>query len=111
MESFFKEDTYDTLEGKRWLADRLSLGSRLVFTVSYIAEIMRARSLAIKNKYDVIAWANSSYRIFNIIEGCGGRFQIRGLSHIRESKKKSVVFISNHMSTLETFVFPCIILP
>jgi 1-acyl-sn-glycerol-3-phosphate acyltransferase len=76
----------------------------------YVREIIRARSLAVKSLYDRSAWAESSYRILKLIEGCGGRFHLRGLNNLR-SFTGPVVFISNHMSMLETFVFPCIIAP
>jgi 1-acyl-sn-glycerol-3-phosphate acyltransferase len=45
-----------------------------------------------------------------LIEGCGGRFHIRGIANLAASQEP-VVFISNHMSTLETFVLPCLIEP
>lgn len=66
--------------------------------------------MALKGMYDTKAWAESSYRIFKLIEGCGGRFHLRGLDNLR-SCRTPLIFISNHMSTLETFVFPCIIAP
>jgi 1-acyl-sn-glycerol-3-phosphate acyltransferase len=45
-----------------------------------------------------------------LIERCGGRFHITGLNNMREIKGP-VVYISNHMSTLETMVFPGLIAP
>ena len=70
----------------------------------------RSRSCALKGLYDRGAWADSSYRIFDLIEKCGGRFHLRGLDNLRTCTPP-VVIISNHMSILETFVFPCIIAP
>lgn len=111
IESCFKNDTYNTpAETKRRVSDLLFLGSRWYFVSGYIGIIMRARSLAVKNKYDRSAWCNSSVNVLKLIEGCGGRFHLKGLDNIR-SVKGPVVFISNHMSTLETFVFPCLIAP
>ncbi|SHF57672.1 lysophospholipid acyltransferase family protein [Desulforamulus putei] len=111
MKPFFSGTTYDTPDDQpRLLMDRLFLGTRCFFVGGYINEIIKARSLAVKDCYDNKAWAESSYRVFKLIEGCGGRFHLRGLDNIRNCQKP-VVFVSNHMSTLETFVFPCIILP
>lgn len=111
MKQYFTEDRYDTPENtRRLLIDRLFMGSRWFFAGSYIRDIIRARSLAVKNAYDRNAWAESSYRIFKLLEGCGGRFHLSGLDNLR-SCEKPVVFVSNHMSTLETFIFPCIIAP
>lgn len=109
MKPYFTGDTYDTPDSTpRLLMDRLFLGSRWFFVGGYIGEIIRSRSLAVKNTYNSAAWAESSYRILKLIEGCGGRFHMRGLDNLR-SVSGPVVFISNHMSTLETFVLPCII--
>jgi 1-acyl-sn-glycerol-3-phosphate acyltransferase len=111
MESFFIGSSYDTPEDyPRLLVDRLFLNTRWYFVGRYTKEIIKARSLSINGLYDRKAWAESSYRVFKLIEGCGGRFHLRGLENLR-SFQGPVVFISNHMSTLETFVFPCIIAP
>ncbi len=111
MESFFTGSSYDTPDDKpRFIGDRLFLNTRWYFVGGYIAEIFRSRSMALKDLYNRKAWAESSYRIFKLIEGCGGRFHLRGLDNLR-SCQKPLVFISNHMSILETFVFPCIIAP
>lgn len=111
LESFFTGDSYDTPEDKpRLLLDRLFLNSRWYFVGGHVREIIRTRSIALAGLYDKKVWAESSYRIFKLIEGIGGRFHLRGLDNLR-SCRTPLVFISNHMSTLETFVFPCIIAP
>ena len=111
LEEYFHGNSYDTPDSTpRMLMDRLFLGTRWFFVGGYVREIIRSRSLALKNAYNRSVWADSSHRIFTLIEGCGGRFHLRGLDYLR-SCPKPVVFISNHMSTLETFVFPCIIAP
>jgi len=111
LEPFFTGDSYDTPDDKpRLLLDRLFLNTRWYFVGRYVGEVIISRSSAIKGYYDKKAWAESSYRIFNLIEDIGGRFHIRGLDNLR-SCRAPLVIISNHMSTLETFVFPCIIAP
>lgn len=111
MEPFFNGSSYDTpLNTPHMLGDRLALGTRWFFVAGYVNEIVKARSLAIKDRYTKDEWARSSYNIMKVIEGCGGRFQIRGLDNLC-SCREPVVFVSNHMSTLETFIFPCIIAP
>ena len=108
---FFNGDTYDTSENSyRRSLDHLFLGSRWYFVGGYIREIIRARSLAVKNSYNRTAWSDSSFRILKLIEKCGGRFHLKGLDNLRRLNAP-VVFVSNHMSMLETFVFPCIIAP
>ncbi len=111
MKPFFTEAAYDTPKDKpRFLMDRVFLNTRWFFVSGYLNEIIKARSLALKGTYNNQAWAESSHNIFNLIEGCGGRFHLRGLDNL-VACEGPVVFISNHMSTLETFVFPCIIAP
>lgn len=111
MQPFFTGSAYDTPENTpRLLLDRLFLNSRWYFVGGYISVVLKARSLAVKGQYNNEKWAESSFNIVRLIEGCGGRIHLRGLENTH-SVREPVVFISNHMSTLETFVFPCIIAP
>jgi 1-acyl-sn-glycerol-3-phosphate acyltransferase len=111
LQPFFTGDSYDTPEDKpRLLLDRLFLNSRWYFIGGYVAEIIRTRSIAMAGLYDRYVWADSSYRVFQLAEDIGGRFHLRGLENLR-SCRPPLVIISNHMSTLETFVLPCIIAP
>jgi len=111
MKKLFTSNSYDTPANvSRLLGDRLALNSRWYFVYGFMREIWRSRALALKGCFDTKAWAESSYRILKLAEGCGGRFHIRGLEHL-QTGMEPVVFISNHMSTLETFVFQCMIAP
>ncbi|MFZ5907662.1 MAG: lysophospholipid acyltransferase family protein [Nitrospirota bacterium] len=111
MKPFFPGDSYDTPDdAPRFLGDRLALNTRWYFAGEYIREVFRSRSMALRGLYERKAWAESSYRVFKIIEGCGGRFRLRGMDNIRLCQPP-VVFISNHMSTLETMTLPCMIAP
>lgn len=94
---------------RNWL-DKMALNSRIYFMLKYISIILRDRKVGLEGKYDKETWAASSYDIFRLIEECGGRFNITGLDNLHECEEP-VVFISNHMSTLETMVFPGIIAP
>lgn len=94
----------------RFLADKILFNTRFYFMYRYIRIIFSTRREAIKGIYDTRAWVDSSLDIFHLIEGCGGKFHITGLDHIRNTKEP-VIFVSNHMSTLETMVFPGIIQP
>lgn len=104
-------DSYSTPENtRRHLSDRLAMNTRIYFMSRYVGLCFSARSAAMKGLYDTDYWVSSSQNVFRLIEGCGGRFQISGLENIRNSPGP-VVFISNHMSTLETMIFPGIIQP
>lgn len=108
---FFGIDSYHTKEDTtRLLLDRLAFNTRLYFMFQFFSIVLKSSRAAIKGHYKTEAWALSSYNVFKLIEGCGGRFHIEGLENLHKCQGP-VVFISNHMSTLETMVFPCIIAP
>ena len=107
----FNTDSYHTKENTpRLFLDRLMLNTRLYFMGKFFSIVLKARNIALKGRYNTEAWVSSSHNIFRLIEGCGGRFHITGLDNLHKCQGP-VVFISNHMSTLETMVFPCLIAP
>ncbi len=110
LKPFFNEDKYTTSENKRNIFDKLFLNTRWYFVYGYGKEVISGRNLAVKNRYDTEKWASASYRIVENIEKSGGRLFIEGIDNIKKVDGP-VVFVSNHMSTLETFVFPSIIAP
>ncbi|TAL63299.1 MAG: 1-acyl-sn-glycerol-3-phosphate acyltransferase [Bacteroidetes bacterium] len=108
---YFDSYTYHTSEKeKRSFKDRILLDNRLYFIIKYATVVLRTRSEAIKKVYDTKAWADSSFEIFRVIEKTGGKFHITGMENITNSDGP-VIFISNHMSTLETMIFPGLIAP
>jgi 1-acyl-sn-glycerol-3-phosphate acyltransferase len=111
QKGYFKSDRYDTLKkGKVTLSDRLWRNSRFYFTIKYAYTVLRSRKQAISGIYDTRAWEDSSYDIFRFIEKTGGVFHISGMDNITVDDAP-VLFIGNHMSTLETMILPCIISP
>jgi 1-acyl-sn-glycerol-3-phosphate acyltransferase len=90
--------------------EKLLLSSRLYFTFKYAETVFRTRKEAIRKNYDTKAWSDSSFEIFRFIEKIGGKFHITGMENIIKPAG-TVLFISNHMSTLETMIFPGIIAP
>ena len=61
--------------------------------------------MARKGIYHDKEWAASSKYIFDFIEKSGGCFHISGMNNINR-EKEPVLFVANHMSTLETMVYP-----
>ncbi|MGD9873552.1 MAG: lysophospholipid acyltransferase family protein [Kiritimatiellia bacterium] len=108
-EEYFPQNEYHTPpDMPHKLGDRLAMGTRVYFMARFIGYLIQSRRIAVRGEYDRAAWVHTSYQFFNLIEQCGGRFHITGLEHFRVLKEP-VVIISNHMSTLETMVFPFII--
>jgi 1-acyl-sn-glycerol-3-phosphate acyltransferase len=111
MIDFYPGNTYSTPPGvPRAMSEYLLAGSRWSVYSHFIATILRCRSLALRGLYDDEAWTRSSFEIIKNLERCGARFQIEGLDKIRAASGP-LVFVSNHMSTLETLVLPGLICP
>jgi 1-acyl-sn-glycerol-3-phosphate acyltransferase len=111
LETRFTADAYDTSEdAPRSLGDRLMLGARWWVAFQIARIVLKSRSRAVRGMYDDERWHESSVEHLRDIEGCGGRFHIRGIDNVR-CLREPVVFIGNHMSTVETFVLPCLIVP
>jgi len=108
---YFDSYSYDTpAKEKLNLFERLRFNSRLYFTYKYAVIVLRTRKQARRGAYGDKEWADSSYYIFRFIEETGARFHITGMENIASSPDP-VVFIGNHMSTLETMVLPGLISP
>lgn len=111
MKEYFPQDTYETpVETKRFLLDALLFRSRWALYLKFSRIVFASKKKALDGDYDDSAWAESSYQTMKLVEGCGGRFSISGLDYVR-NLKKPVVFIGNHMSTLETLILPVLIAP
>ena len=111
MEQIARQDRYHTPLGKRQhLLRRFCFPVSISFYFQVMSVVFKTWQEVRKGELDNFCWANQSWKIIEAIESNGGIIHIEGLNYIRNTKGP-VVFISNHMSTLETFVFPCLILP
>jgi 1-acyl-sn-glycerol-3-phosphate acyltransferase len=111
QKGYFDSYTYHTPEKEHLsFGDKILLNSRLYFTLKYAATVLRTRKEAIRKIYDTKAWTDSSFEIFRFIEDIGGKFHITGMENITKPAGPAL-FISNHMSTLETMILPSIIGP
>jgi len=111
MQGYFDSYSYTTparIKGNLW--DKIIHCNRLYFTLKYARIVFKTRRQAIRGNYDRKAWADSSIYIFRFIEKAGGVFRITGMENIAKDPDP-VLFIGNHMSTLETMVLPGIIAP
>lgn len=93
---------------------RISLFARalpsLAFWCPFLGTIFRASAKAKRSEYDSPAWAHSSLEVLRELEDVGVRVEITGIDHVKGLEGRCL-FISNHMSMLETMVLPCIIQP
>ena len=95
---------------KRVLAEMLPGWPTFVYYAMLVDHILRDSLMARIGKYDQERWRWSSYEIVKIIESAGGRLNVSGLTHVSENKGP-VVYVSNHMSMIDTFIMPSILLP
>jgi 1-acyl-sn-glycerol-3-phosphate acyltransferase len=113
LKTFFSEDRYTTAANAPVsILNRILGGWRWAFYVQYLAVVLAARRLAVRGLYDDPAWVKSSLAVLRAVERNRGHFDIAGLDNLRSSVKDGpFVFISNHMSTLETQILPALIAP
>lgn len=106
FDTYVSSDSYYTKkDSHRAFGDKLSMGSTVYFGIRFIYQLLKNRKLALQNKFDRDTWAVNSLKILQLIESCGGKFQIEGLDNI-DKVKEPVVIVSNHMSMLESMIFP-----
>jgi 1-acyl-sn-glycerol-3-phosphate acyltransferase len=110
QKGYFNSDNYHTPEKTAYSLTEKLRRNRLYFTLKYAAIVLRTRKEAIRKLYDTKAWTDSSFEILRFIEKTGGIFHITGMENITKPAG-SVLFIGNHMSTLETMILPSIIGP
>lgn len=109
MKGYFESNSYHTpVKNSYTLLEKLRINSRIYFTLKYAGVVLRTRKEAIRKLYDTKAWTDSSLEILRFIENTGGIFHITGMDNITKSPGP-ILFIGNHMSTLETMILPCII--
>ncbi len=106
-----EEDTYVTdPHRRRSLFSRIFLSPKFTFYLKVFVIVWVNGRRALKGRYGSVEWAKSSGDILRALENVGIRVEITGMGNFRDIAGP-VVFIANHMSTLETFVLPYIIQP
>ncbi len=108
-------DTLEFIDGRYRTPPReVPLISRAFTSASYYAGLVdivwRASKKAKKGVYGYDEWRASSLEVIRALERAGVRFDIEGID-VLDSVDGPCVFVANHMSTLETFCLPAMIVP
>ena len=104
----FDHGTYTTGgQARRGLA---GFWPSLAFYAHILSIVFRASAKAKRGVYDDAAWCGSSLETIRALEQVGGHLDISGLEHVA-AFEGPCLFIGNHMSTLETFVLPVLLVP
>ena len=88
--------------------------SRLFPSLSFYSKLMSivcgdSRKVR-RGKYPSAEWHDGSVRTIKALEMSGCRFEATGMEHLK-GIDRPCIFIGNHMSSLETFVLPGLIMP
>ncbi len=90
-----------------WLARRWPSAA---FYPRVVGVVLRSSRRARRGHYDTAAWARSSEEVVRALEAVGCQLHVEGLDQL-DSLDRPTVFVGNHMSTLETFVLPSLLVP
>lgn len=101
-------DFYST-EGSK-ISPIAKISSGFYFYTRLMKLVFSASKKAKKGIYDKKEWEKSSFTFLDILESTGVNVNIDGIDNFRYIEEP-VAFIGNHMSTLETFLMPCIVSP
>ncbi|MFO0753829.1 MAG: lysophospholipid acyltransferase family protein [Thermodesulfovibrionales bacterium] len=98
----------------RTAARTLSLPARLAPSAAFYRQVLgvvlRAGRRARQGCYGTKEWAESSLEILRALESVGVAVEVTGAENFIDLSGPCI-FVGNHMSTLETFVLPCLIAP
>lgn len=100
------QDSYTTPDDRK----RSMLPPTMAFYTRMLGVVFKSAHRAKRGRYGDAEWVNSSIDIFNGLEAAGCNFSIRGMG-VLSRLSGPVVFVANHMSTLETFILPSLINP
>ncbi|MBN1299813.1 MAG: 1-acyl-sn-glycerol-3-phosphate acyltransferase [Melioribacteraceae bacterium] len=102
------EDSYKTPENFR--VPKKIWGSAAHIFLSLARVVLYSNKWVRNGLYDDHNWIHASVDLFKSFEDAGVKYDVKGMKNIN-SADGPVIFISNHMSTLETVLLPGMIHP
>ncbi|MGO9611547.1 MAG: lysophospholipid acyltransferase family protein [Dissulfurispiraceae bacterium] len=104
----YKNGSYETTPGT--LCQLSTLLPSVFFYRKLLSIVFKSSAKAKRFRYDTFEWAKSSLEVLRALERVGVTIEIVGVDHFKMIEGPCI-FVSNHMSALETFVLPGIIAP
>jgi 1-acyl-sn-glycerol-3-phosphate acyltransferase len=109
-ENLFSKYSKNTSYKTENTGTRKKMFPSLTFFARLIKIVLRSNRLARNGNYDDLRWVQSSIDVINALENSGVEMNFEGLENLY-SVEGPVLFIGNHMSTLETMALPTLIHP
>ena len=108
VKAFYEGTEYHTPERKvGWLS---KLFPTFSFYLRVLLIVCKDSRKVRRGKYDSAEWHDGSARTIKALEMSGCRFEATGMEHLKDIDRPCI-FIGNHMSSLETFALPSLIMP
>ncbi len=108
VKAFYEGTEYHTPDRKIGVLSRLF--PSLSFYLKVMSIVWHDSRKVRRGSYDSAAWHDGSVSTIKALEMSGCRFEVTGMEHLK-SIDRPCIFIGNHMSSLETFTLPALIMP
>lgn len=108
MNDYFPNDEYHTpYNVPRAFIDKVFFKASFAYHLRIIRRLIENRMDVTRKRYTDDVWVDHSYDFFADMEKFGAKFHITGIDQLKSDEP--YVIVSNHMSTLETAIFPALI--
>jgi len=102
---------YETPERvARGFADRLWGGTTFWYHLRVLGVIFKGGRMARRGTWNRVSWQDLSLDMWRAVEACRGRLSVSGCENLAALRSPAVI-VANHMSLLETFSIPAVVLP
>jgi len=95
---------------ERGWVDRLLGGTTLWYHRRVLGVIFKGGRMARQGAWQRDSWQDLSLDMWRGVEACGGRLSASGCGNLAALRAPAVI-VANHMSLLETFTIPAVVLP
>ncbi len=92
------------------MLDRMLGWSDTWYRIRVLGVVTKGGRLYRSGNWNTETWLDLSLDIWRGVEGCGGRFEVSGTENLAALEGPAVI-VANHMSLLETFAIPAMVLP